>query len=267
MSAPADIHVRAPATTANIGPGFDCAGAALDLWNELELRPGDGPADREHLGVRAFERLAPADGWSFEFTDKIPQARGLGSSASVSPSGSSRRRSSPSQEPTADELLALGLELEGHGDNLAAALVGRRLPDLGNADRPDRRHDAGDADRRRPGGARPDGRIASCAARRRCLTPTPRSPPAGRRCSAPRSRAARPISSKRPSRTGCTSPTAPTSAPLLGQVRAQLPAAAVGATLSGAGPTVIVWARARAKRQACAERASIALSRTSRSFR
>ena len=77
------LHVRAPATTANIGPGFDCAGAALDLWNELELEPGDGPVDREHLGVRAFERLAPADGWSFRFTDHIPQARGLGSSASV----------------------------------------------------------------------------------------------------------------------------------------------------------------------------------------
>ena len=36
------IHVRAPATTANLGAGFDCAGAALDLWNELELVEGGG---------------------------------------------------------------------------------------------------------------------------------------------------------------------------------------------------------------------------------
>ena len=118
------VRVRAPATTANLGPGFDCAGAALELWNELELSPGDSPVDRDHLGVRAFERLAPADGWSFQFTDNIPQARGLGSSASVIALGLVAAAIVTNQELTADELLALGLELEGHGDNLAAALVG-----------------------------------------------------------------------------------------------------------------------------------------------
>ena len=118
------LRVRAPATTANIGPGFDCAGAALDLWNELELEPGDGPVDRDHLGVRAFERLTPADGWSFTFSDNIPQARGLGSSASIVALGLVAAAIVGKLEPTADELLALGVELEGHGDNLAAALVG-----------------------------------------------------------------------------------------------------------------------------------------------
>ena len=69
--------VRAPATTANLGPGFDCAGAALDLWNELELStPATAPPDRGHLGVRAFERLAPADGWSFRFTDRSRRPAG-----------------------------------------------------------------------------------------------------------------------------------------------------------------------------------------------
>ena len=125
MSAPA-IHVRAPATTANIGPGFDCAGAALDLWNELELTPSNGasdePVDRDHLGVRAFERLVPAVGWNFRFTDRIPQARGLGSSAAVVALGLVAAAIVGKLEPTADELLALGIELEGHGDNLAAAL-------------------------------------------------------------------------------------------------------------------------------------------------
>ena len=48
------IHVRAPATTANLGPGFDCAAVALDLWNELEV--GDGDCDEpEHLGVNVYD--------------------------------------------------------------------------------------------------------------------------------------------------------------------------------------------------------------------
>ncbi|MGH3013965.1 MAG: homoserine kinase, partial [Gaiellaceae bacterium] len=76
------VRVRAPATSANLGAGFDCAAVALDLWNELEVAPGGEP-DRSHLGVRAFERLAPADGLRFDFTDRIPRERGLGSSAAV----------------------------------------------------------------------------------------------------------------------------------------------------------------------------------------
>ena len=51
------VRVRAPATTANLGPGFDCAAAALDLWNELTVTEGGEP-DLEHLGVRAFALLA-----------------------------------------------------------------------------------------------------------------------------------------------------------------------------------------------------------------
>src|SRR5438477_156106 len=53
------LRVRAPASTANVGPGFDCAAVALDLWNELEVIAGDEPPDLEHLGVRAFARVAP----------------------------------------------------------------------------------------------------------------------------------------------------------------------------------------------------------------
>ena len=54
------IRVRAPATTANLGPGFDCAAVALDLWNELEVSDGDGAPDESHLGIQAFARLALA---------------------------------------------------------------------------------------------------------------------------------------------------------------------------------------------------------------
>ena len=77
------IHVRAPATTANIGPGFDCVAAALDLWNELEVEEGGGELDESHLGVQAFSRLVPVAGKHFEFTSRIPRERGLGSSAAV----------------------------------------------------------------------------------------------------------------------------------------------------------------------------------------
>ena len=77
------IHVRAPATTANLGAGFDCAGAALDLWNELELSENGGEAEPDHLAVRAFARLTSPDGYGFTFTERIPRARGLGSSAAT----------------------------------------------------------------------------------------------------------------------------------------------------------------------------------------
>ncbi len=56
------ISVRAPATTANLGPGFDCAAVALDLWNELEVSDGEGAADESHLGIQAFARLASPAG-------------------------------------------------------------------------------------------------------------------------------------------------------------------------------------------------------------
>ena len=62
------IHVRAPATTANLGPGFDVAGAALELWNELVVGEPNGSVDDSHLGVRAFARYAKPSDWSFTFT-------------------------------------------------------------------------------------------------------------------------------------------------------------------------------------------------------
>jgi homoserine kinase len=117
------IRVRAPATTANIGPGFDCAAAALDLWNELEVGDSGAP-DGDHLGVRAFALLADPAGRSFAFETPIPQERGLGSSASVIALGLVAGALAAGVEPSVDELLELGLPLEGHPDNLAAALAG-----------------------------------------------------------------------------------------------------------------------------------------------
>ena len=123
--------VRAPATSANLGPGFDTAAVALDLWNELEVTDGEGvevagegagelAADATNLAVRAYALLADPAGRRFRFTNRIPLERGLGSSAAAIALGLAAAR--PDGDP--EELLEAGRELESHSDNLAAALVG-----------------------------------------------------------------------------------------------------------------------------------------------
>jgi homoserine kinase len=118
------VRVLAPATTANVGQGFDCAAIALELWNELEVREGDGEVDHAHLGVRAFAQLASPENRSFSFTDRIPRQRGLGSSAAVIALGLTAAAAVEGLELGPEELLAAGVALEGHADNLAAALAG-----------------------------------------------------------------------------------------------------------------------------------------------
>ena len=93
------IVVRAPASTANLGPGFDCAAAALDLWNELHVEEGETevvvegegaaelPQTAEHLALRAFSLVAPVEGHRFRFVNRIPLERGLGSSAATIAAG------------------------------------------------------------------------------------------------------------------------------------------------------------------------------------
>ncbi len=85
--------VRVPASSANLGPGYDVMAAAVSLFLELEVEetgefsfdPGGAavPTDRENLIVRAFESLHPADGIAFRLRSEIPLARGLGSSAAA----------------------------------------------------------------------------------------------------------------------------------------------------------------------------------------
>ena len=235
------IHVQAPATTANLGPGFDVAGAALELWNELEVGEANGPVDEKHLGVRAFARYASPSEWSFTFTDRIPRERGLGSSAAVVALGLVAGAIAAGEDPSADELLAEGLELEGHADNLAAALVGGvcltwegriariadDVPAAAIAVVPQNRVNTRDARAALPQTvshadavfsavhatllgaalARGDAKLFSASAADRLHEPF-RAP----------------------------------KAPHLAAIRADLPAGALGATLSGSGPTVIVWA-------------------------
>src|SRR5258708_40051205 len=77
------LKVRAPATAANLGPGFDVAGVAFDLWNEVEIGVGNGHVDEDNLVVQAFSRFASPQGRSFTFLERIPRERGLGSGPSA----------------------------------------------------------------------------------------------------------------------------------------------------------------------------------------
>jgi len=122
--------VRVPASSANLGPGFDAFGAALSLHLELEVRETgtfavhtglDLPRDRSNLVIRAFERLHPADGFEFNIASDIPLSGGLGSSAAAIVAG--LMAADHLFELDAD-VRALGAELEGHSDNVAAALGG-----------------------------------------------------------------------------------------------------------------------------------------------
>ena len=123
--------VRAPATSANIGPGFDCAAVAFELWNELEVTPGEGVVvdgegsgelaeNASNLAVRAYALLGDPAGKRFHYTNRIPLERGLGSSAAAIAVG----LAAAAPEAPLGELLAAGLTLESHSDNLAAALLG-----------------------------------------------------------------------------------------------------------------------------------------------
>jgi homoserine kinase len=122
--------VRVPASSANLGPGFDVLAAALALHLELEvvetgrftvLTELAVPTTRENLVVRAFERLHPADDFEFRIASQIPLSGGLGSSAAAALAG--LLAADHLFELDAD-VVALATELEGHPDNIAAAMRG-----------------------------------------------------------------------------------------------------------------------------------------------
>jgi homoserine kinase len=126
--------VRVPATSANLGPGYDVMAAALSMFLELEVEevgeysfdPGDldVPTGRENLVVRAFESLRPADGIAFRLRSEIPLARGLGSSAAAIVAGLAAADHLYELALSKEELLGRATDLEGHPDNVAAAIYG-----------------------------------------------------------------------------------------------------------------------------------------------
>src|SRR6059058_1631335 len=235
------MRVRAPATAANLGPGFDVAGVAFDLWNEVEVGEGNGRVDEDNLVVQAFARFASPRGRSFTFVERIPRERGLGSSASAVALGLVAGALAAGVDPTADELLEAGIDLEGHADNLAAALAGGVCLTW-------------------------DGQIARIAddvpAAAIAVVPQTRVNTAEARAALPQAvqHADAVFSAGRAALLGAAlargdarlfsagaddrlhEPYRGVQAPHLAEIRANLPDGALGATLSGSGPTVIVWA-------------------------
>jgi homoserine kinase len=129
------ITVRAPATSANLGPGFDCLGLALDLWAEVVVTVADEPMPPPgdpiaQMALKAARRLfahvredAPS-GLRAECTQSIPIARGLGASAVARAAGLLAANALLGNPLDREELLVLGTELEGHADNMAPTLFG-----------------------------------------------------------------------------------------------------------------------------------------------
>jgi homoserine kinase len=140
------VRVRVPATSANLGPGFDALGLALAIHDEVEVRllasadvvvevegegAGEVPGDASHLVARAV-RIgldavgAPVPGLHLVCRNVIPHGRGLGSSAAAAVAGLVAARGLVADPSVLDDatVLAIATELEGHPDNAAPAILG-----------------------------------------------------------------------------------------------------------------------------------------------
>lgn len=143
------LSVRVPATSANLGPGFDCMGLALQLFNQFELTTGhpfalelEGesasllPTDRSNVVVETMDRLFDTVGstkapraWQLKMVNRIPVGSGLGSSAAAIVGGLLLANEllalfDPDRALTAQGLLQLATAIEGHPDNVTPALQG-----------------------------------------------------------------------------------------------------------------------------------------------
>jgi homoserine kinase len=141
----APVRVRVPATSANLGPAFDCAGLALTCHDVLDFAvipsglevvvsgvgAGELPTDESHLVVRAFRAACAELGWTpaglrVTAVNAIPQGRGMGSSAAAVVAGvmGAWALCPDVEEIDGNAVLRLVTEMEGHPDNVAACLLG-----------------------------------------------------------------------------------------------------------------------------------------------
>ncbi|MEW6226900.1 MAG: homoserine kinase [Bacillota bacterium] len=136
------VEVQVPASTANLGPGFDSVGMAIELFNAIEMDTAatgleitalgdnrDLPLDATNLLARAasalFERIGkPLPGLRIRVQQRIPVSRGLGSSAAAIVGGLLAANALAGSPLSEDDLFALATSIEGHPDNVAAALFG-----------------------------------------------------------------------------------------------------------------------------------------------
>ena len=152
------LTVRAPASSANLGPGFDALGLALDLWNTLDIEFCAGQEDvvvryrgagsdaagiggHEDLSLTAMRRLSRQYGralpsMTITASVEIPVARGLGSSAAAIVAGLVAGNELLRLGLSDDQLYQAGAYMEGHGDNIGAALRGGAILSMPGLSRP-----------------------------------------------------------------------------------------------------------------------------------
>ena len=136
------FHIKVPATSANLGPGFDALGLALDLWNETTISlakefaahiTGEGAgrlaSGKNNLIVRAAQRLAEHAGKSLppfraECVNQIPLSSGMGSSSAAIITGLMAGNALLENPCSREEILNLACDMEGHPDNVAPAMLG-----------------------------------------------------------------------------------------------------------------------------------------------
>jgi homoserine kinase len=143
------VIVEVPASSANLGAGYDCLGVALAITNRIELEvrvwsrgkieltvEGEGrnelTEDRENRFVRGLEaalqkargNLPDGVGWRIAMHNQIPLARGLGSSAAATVGGIVAGNTLAGEALSMTEMLVIACDIEGHPDNAAAALLG-----------------------------------------------------------------------------------------------------------------------------------------------
>lgn len=135
------FHIKVPATSANMGPGFDCVGVALELYNELWVEETDGgidissadgrdiPKGEKNLIYTTIKGFYDSEGLKLPGVkivqkDSIPMTRGLGSSAACIVGGLLAANAMSGRNYTVDRLALMAAELEGHPDNSNPALMG-----------------------------------------------------------------------------------------------------------------------------------------------
>ena len=143
------FRIRVPATSANIGPGFDSLGLALCLYNEVEIRPSDSlriqiegegaqviPKNGNNLVFKAYRRTMGKLGLTPENLfihqrNEIPTTRGLGSSSTAVVAGILAAQAMSGQTLPIEESLLIATQIEGHPDNVAPALYGGFISAIG----------------------------------------------------------------------------------------------------------------------------------------
>lgn len=149
---PAAVKVRVPATVANLGPGFDALGVAIQMHLEIEIEPrkdsielmveGEGaeslPQDESNLVIRSMNEFFDhvgrrPPGYSVRVTNPIPLAAGLGSSAAAVVGGLFAARAVTGRSVPQSEMVRLATSIEGHPDNIMPALLGGLVVCYGGA--------------------------------------------------------------------------------------------------------------------------------------